>query len=290
MARVLIVGCGDLGLAIAERLVDRHAVFGLRRQLKDRQIANQPSLATSSNVSMLQGDVTDPASLQVLHELQPELILYCVAADAQTDAAYQAQYVNGLAHVLATQRENTALRHVFFVSSTRVYGQDTGEWLDESTPACPKDFGGRRLLQAEQLLSNEVWPATVLRLSGIYGPGRLRMIDLVKSQAWPAQNSWSNRIHREDAAAFTVFLMEQVLADKPILPCYIVSDDVPASLYEVLAWLANQMQMPLPPYAHQPASQGKRLSNALMRATGFRLEYSNFRLGYQALLASMAAL
>ncbi len=287
MAKILIVGFGDLGLAIAELLAVRHAVLGLRRQARNLQTYGQPSQSQSSNLSILQGDVTDPASLQVLHQLKPELILYCVAADAQTDAAYQAQYVNGLANVLATQQENTALRHVFFVSSTRVYGQDAGECLDDTSALSPMDFGGQRLLEAEQLLTNLACPTTALRLSGIYGPGRLRMINLAKSQTWPTINSWSNRIHRDDAAAFIVFLMEQVLAGQVVQTSYIVSDDAPVSLHEVLAWLADQMQIGIPSYAQQQASKGKRLANGLMRATGYQLKYPNFKVGYQALLASL---
>ena len=282
MSKILIVGCGDLGMAIAELLAYKHAVFGLRRQSQGQSLQGR-----SSNLSMLQGDVTDPASLQVLHGLKPELILYCVAADAQTDAAYQAQYVNGLANVLATQQQNTALRHVFFVSSTRVYGQDAGEYLDDTSPLSPMDFGGQRLLEAEQLLKNLACPTTALRLSGIYGPGRLRMINLAKSQAWPATNSWSNRIHRDDAAAFIVFLMEQVLAGQAVQTSYIVSDDAPASLHEVLAWLADQMKIGIPAYAQHDASKGKRLANGLMRSTGYQLKYPNFKVGYQALLASL---
>ena len=284
MAKILIVGCGDLGLAIGHLLADKHAVFGLRRQSQDKQSHGQPS-----NLSMLQGDVTDPASLQVLHELKAELILYCVAADAQTDAAYQAQYVNGLAHVLATQHQNTALRHVFFVSSTRVYGQDAGEYLDDTSLLSSVDFGGQRLQEAEQLLKNLACPATALRLSGIYGPGRLRMINLAKSQTWPEINSWSNRIHRDDAAAFIVFLMEQVLAGEAVQTSYIVTDDAPASLHEVLAWLADQMQIAIPANAQQEATKGKRLANGLMRATGFQLKYPNYKVGYQALLASLTS-
>jgi nucleoside-diphosphate-sugar epimerase len=269
-------------MAIAELLAYKHAVFGLRRQSQGQSLQGRPS-----NLSMLQGDVTDPASLQVLHGLKPELILYCVAADAQTDAAYQAQYVNGLANVLATQQQNTALRHVFFVSSTRVYGQDAGEYLDDTSPLSPMDFGGQRLLEAEQLLKNLACPTTALRLSGIYGPGRLRMINLAKSQAWPATNSWSNRIHRDDAAAFIVFLMEQVLAGQAVQTSYIVSDNAPASLHEVLAWLADQMKIGIPAYAQHDASKGKRLANGLMRSTGYQLKYPNFKVGYRALLASL---
>lgn len=280
MANILIVGCGDLGSAIAQRLVGRHAVIGLRRQLQ-----NQRWQAQQSNLRLLQGDVTDPASLHTLHAIKPEMVIYCVAADAQTDAAYQAQYVTGLANVLATQQANPALRWVFFVSSTRVYGAEAGEYLDESSPVRPNDFGGQRLLEAEQLLANLACPSTILRLSGLYGPGRLRMINMAASQSWPQQNGWSNRIHRDDAAAFTAFLLEQALAGQSVAPCYIVSDNTPAPVYEVLAYLADQLQVAKLPCWQAPPSAGKRLCNDLLRASGFTLRYPDYQSGYQALLA-----
>ena len=237
MAKILIVGCGDLGAAIAKRLVDEeHEVVGLRR-----------SIQTSPRMQMLQGDVADAASLQALVALMPEIVIYCVAASGQTDAAYQAQYVTGLKNILASQSRNQQLQHVFFVSSTRVYGQETTAILDESISALPADFGGERLLEAEQLLSSLPCNATTLRLSGIYGPGRLRMINLAKSpQQWPSKNSWSNRIHRDDAADFIVFLVQRILTEQAIASCYIVTDSKPVSQYEVLTWLAKKMQLALP--------------------------------------------
>ncbi|MES1988127.1 MAG: SDR family NAD(P)-dependent oxidoreductase, partial [Pseudomonadota bacterium] len=124
---------------------------------------------------------------------------------------------------------------------------------------------------------------------GIYGGGRLRMINLAKSpQNWPAQNSWSNRIHKDDAAAFMVFLALQVLASKPIGTCYIVTDSKPSSQYEVLSWIANQMQINSD--VTMPAIEGgKRLSNKSMLSTGFQLQYPDFMSGYRALLAATAA-
>jgi hypothetical protein len=83
--------------------------------------------------------------------------------------------------------------------------------------------------------------------------------------------------------------MEQVIAGKAVQTSYIVSDDAPASLHEVLAWLADQMQIGKPAYAQQDATKGKRLANGLMRATGFQLKYPNFKVGYQALLASLTS-
>ena len=275
MAKILIVGCGDLGTAIAKRLVDEeHEVIGLRRSVQ-----NLPRM------QMLQGDVTDVGSLKALVGLMPEVVIYCVAASGQTDATYQAQYVTGLKNILASQSRNQQLQHVFFVSSTRVYGQETTTLLDENISALPADFGGERLLEAEYLLKALPCSATALRLSGIYGPGRLRMINLAKSpQQWPLQNSWSNRIHRDDAADFVVFLVQRILTEQAIAPCYIVTDSKPVSQYEVLTWLAKKMQLALPANSSAEAQGGKRLSNQLMLSSGFQLKYPDFSVGYQALL------
>ena len=279
MAKVLIVGCGDLGSTVATQLSSMNIqVTGVRR-----------SDSAISGVEIIQADITDVSSLEVLKPIQPDILIYCVAANGQTDEQYKANYVDGLRNVLATQSENPILKHVFFVSSTRVYGQKTDALLDESMPAIAADFGGQRLLEAEALLNNLSCNTTILRLSGIYGAGRLRMINLAKSpQNWPAQNSWSNRIHKDDAAAFMVFLVLKVLASKPVGTCYIVTDSKPSTQYEVLSWIANQMQISSD--ITTPAIEGgKRLSNQSMLSTGFQLQYPDFMAGYRALLAATEA-
>jgi nucleoside-diphosphate-sugar epimerase len=202
MNQVLIVGCGDLGAEVANRLVPLGIkVTGVKR--KDKAIGD---------FEIIYADVTQATSLQSLRHIQPQILIYCVAADGQTDEQYKVHYVDGFKNVLDTQIDNNKLQHVFFVSSTRVYGQVTDSLLDESVAAIPADFGGQRLLEAEQLLKTVTCGSTVLRLSGIYGKSRLRMVNLAQSpENWP-KNSWSNRIHRDDAAAFILFLMQQILA------------------------------------------------------------------------------
>jgi nucleoside-diphosphate-sugar epimerase len=281
MAKILIVGCGDLGTEMALRLQQaRHELVGVR-------ISNKPLPA---GIQHIQADVTQLDSLQVLVTLNPQIIIYCIAAGAQTDAAYEAQYVSGLRNVLTTQTNNSKLQHVFFVSSTRVYGQVTTELLDDTATAVAADFGGERLLEAEALLQHLPCNSTVCRLSGIYGPGRLRMIRLAKSdQDWPLQNSWSNRIHRDDAAAFIVFLVEQALAAQALLAYYIVTDSKPVSQYEVLNWIAAKIQRPNYEPKQKPVAGGKRLSNMAMLASGFKLQYPDYQLGYQALLNEIGA-
>ncbi len=272
--RVLIAGYGDLGRAVSTTLLeDGLEVAALRRSGHSQQ----------DGVSLFRGDVTRPETLAALATIDPDILLYCVAADSQSDAHYRAQYVEGLRHVLAALTDSRGLRHVFFVSSTRVYGQATEALLSEEDPAVPADFGGERLLEAERLLDGLTCGHTALRLSGIYGPGRNRMIQLAASpDLWPAQNAWTNRIHRDDAAGFIVFLIRQVLRGQPPADCYIVTDSCPCPQYEVLQWLADRSGA-----GHAPATEpqgGKRLSNRRMLQTGFRLAYPDYRTGYAALL------
>jgi nucleoside-diphosphate-sugar epimerase len=278
-AKVLIVGYGDLGSEVARQLAHEGLnVTGVRRS------SNVSADHSGSNaIQIIAADVTKPELLTALNDVQPDIVIYCVAASGQTDAEYKSAYVDGLRNVLATQKGNSQLKHVFFVSSTRVYGQDTQAVLDESVPALPADFGGHRLLEAEHLLQTLSCGTTVLRLSGIYGPGRLRMLNLAKSpDNWPKQNVWSNRIHRDDAAAFMVFLIQQVLAGNTIQHCFIVTDSSPVPQYEVLSWLATELRAGKPEQIS--ASGGKRLSNKSMLETGFKLQYPDYKAGYRTLL------
>ena len=284
MTQVLIVGCGDLGSAIAKRLHPNHIVIGLRQSDKLLPLG----------IETIQADVTQPNSLKQLRNLHPNIIIYCIAASAQTDENYQAHYVTGLKNILATQNTNTHLQHVFFVSSTRVYGQNSAEILDETTPAIPADFGGERLLEAENLLKSmllnsstqgQACKSTSMRLSGIYGKGRLYLVNMAKDFAkWPKDNHWSNRVHRDDAANFIAFMVEKTAINQQVADLYIVTDDMPTQQHEILTWLANKQGVDTSSIQSPLAQGGKRLSNKRLHETGFKLQYPNYQAGYSDIL------
>ena len=272
--QLLIVGYGDLGSRVAELAIRQGMdVIGLCRSTRP----------ASANLRLISCDVTQPSTLAPLAQASPDFLIYCVAADAQTDASYQAQYVDGLKNVLQSLK-GAPLKHVFFVSSTRVYGQANDSLLDEDAPAVPADFGGERLLQAEQAALAHGTPATVLRLSGIYGPGRFRMLKLAQQpfESWP-QNSWTNRIYIDDAAGFIAHLINIRLNGLALHPCYIVTDSTPAPMHEVLNWLAKKMDLPSPP-GTLAINGGKRLDNHRLLETGYALRYPSFKKGYSELL------
>ncbi|MEO1947127.1 MAG: NAD-dependent epimerase/dehydratase family protein [Methylophilaceae bacterium] len=276
MTNVLIVGCGGLGGKVAELLSSvGHAVTGVR-------VSDKPAIAT---VNCIQADVTEETSLASLEQVFPDVVIYCVAANEQTDDSYRMHYVDGLRNILNTQSENANLQHVFFVSSTRVYGQKTKDLLDEATLAIPSDFGGERLLEAEQLLKEMSCGSTTIRLSGIYGAGRRYLINLAKApERWPQSNKWTNRIHWDDAARFIAFLCEQVIAGKTVEDCYIGTDDIPTLQHDVLRWLATKLSVTQPNIQIGNDVGGKRLSNQRLHDVGFQLVYESYQDGYSEML------
>jgi nucleoside-diphosphate-sugar epimerase len=197
--------------------------------------------------------------------------------------------VDGLQHLLQAL-DAKSLRRVLLVSSSAVYGDHHGDWVDERTPTAPMRFNGELLLQAEQWLAAQPVPSIVLRLAGLYGPGRLQLIDRLRAGQLRVPRTathWANRIHDDDAAAAIVHLLQ--LSDPQ--PLYLGADSTPLPidvLYDHLAALAG-----VPPPADGPPPAGigsKRLNNARLRESGFALQWPDARAGYAALVDARATI
>jgi nucleoside-diphosphate-sugar epimerase len=177
---------------------------------------------------------------------------------------------------------------VLFVSSSAVYGEHEGAWVDEDTAPHPLGFNGEVLLEAERRLAAQAVPATVVRLAGLYGPGRLQLLDRLRAGrvAVPRERPhWANRIHVDDAAAAIAHL----LLRPTVQPLYLGVDDTPLPLDVLYDHLAGLLGAPLPAAGAPPAGVGsKRLSNARLRASGFAPRWPDARVGYAALLAGDA--
>lgn len=272
--RVLLAGCGDLGLRVATRLLAAgDEVWALRRR---------PPPETVSGLRWLGADLTAPHTLAGLPTGITRLV-YLPAPEARDKASYRALFVDGLRHLLAAL-DGRALRRALLVSSSAVYGEHDGDWVDEDTPAAPLGFNGALLLEAEQWLAGQPVPSTVLRLAGLYGPGRLQLVDRLRAgqQRVPREvPHWANRIQIDDAAAAIVHLL-RLPAPAPL---YLGVDDTPLPLDELYDFIAQLVDAPLPAEGPAPAGVGsKRLSNARLRASGWAPEWADARDGYAALL------
>lgn len=288
---ILIAGCGDLGTRLGRRLAEAgHAVWGLRRS-PDKLPADVDGFHG------LAADLFDADALAESLRDAPfaavDRVVYATAASGFEDDAYRRAYVEGVRNLLrALDAAGLRPKRWVHVGSSSVYAQENGEWVDEDSPTEPEHFGGRRLLEGEALLdeatvAGQPLETVVLRLTGIYGPGRTRLIDSVRSGRARCYDPpvYSNRIHVDDAAA----ALEHLLFLAPVDDLYLGVDHEPAPDGEVKRWLAEQLGVADPPTAEpSPGSRAmrsnKRCRNARLVASGFRFRYPNYRVGYGELL------
>lgn len=271
---VLIAGCGDLGTqAGLDFAAAGQRVIGWRRSAE-----KLPPQIEGRSVDLTGGIPTIPDDTDV--------VVIALTADGRTETAYRATYYDGTANLLAAlTRDDVTPRRIVFVSSTAVYGNDDGGWIDEGTSPSPSTATGAVLRETEELLAERTPQAVLLRLSGIYGPGRTRLIDQVRGGTARAGSAphWTNRIHRDDAAAAIV----QIAGLEAPAPVYLGTDNEPALLGDVQEFVAAELEVSLGPGdAADSARQvtGKRCSNALLAASGFTFTYPTYREGYRAIL------
>ena len=279
--RLLIAGYGDLGMRVAHRVLQdpTNHVWGLRRTRPD-------DLDKMLGFSWFQADLSNPESMKNLPAGITH-ILFSAAPNVRTESDYRAVYFDGLRNVVQSAY-SSALKRVLFISSTAVYGENGDEWVNEETPVNPKNFNGRVLLEAEQWLSSfgreHALTTLNLRLSGIYGPGRMALLEKLKLGqvgAPPSGAHWSNRIHVDDAAAAIVHLMG---FEHP-QSTYLITDSTPLPMRTLYGALAQQVGGPIPSISESPAFVGsKRLSNAKLRETGFVFQWPDSRDGYRDII------
>ena len=279
--RRLIIGCGYLGRRVAARwIAGGDEVFALTRSEQNAAALRELGL------SPILGDVTDAVSLQALPDC--ETVLHAVGFDRSASASKREVYVDGLSNVL----EQLAGRYRRFiqVSSTSVYGQQAGEWVDEDSPAESQTESGEICRAAERLVLDRFSSdatnghRTVLRLSGIYGPDRLlsRIDALKNAQPLPgSEGGWLNLIHVDDAVEVVTTCSEA----KNVDPVYLVSDDRPILRGEYYRLLAKLVGAPEPIFdpdtiARHSRGINKRCRNRKMREQlRVQLQYSDIESG-----------
>lgn len=280
-ASVLIVGCGDVGSRLATQLLDNNwQVYGLRRSI-DRLPAGVIGVA---------GDLFNESCPAQWPKGPLDYLVYSAAATDHDEAGYQAAYVDGLKHTLSWLKQHGQQpKRLLFVSSSGVYGQSDGQWIDETSPAEASSYSGRIMLEAEQVALHSGIPASVVRLTGIYGPGREWMLSQVRNGYRVAIDPplYGNRIHVDDSAGLLAFLLKADLQGKPLDDRYIGVDDAPVPLAEVVDWLRERLGVTeWAAEASVRRAGSKRCSNARAKALGWEPRYPSYREGYGDILAA----
>ncbi|MEZ4256239.1 MAG: NAD-dependent epimerase/dehydratase family protein [Polyangiales bacterium] len=284
-----IIGAGYVGSALAEAL----RAMG-RRPLEVRRHTAPPAGAAAHGRAVAAADALDPTSLRALPGTPIEYLCFCIPAST-VPPGQPDPYVDGLRNCLAElDRRGATTTRVLLTSSTGVYEVGDGSWVDEETPTPGTAPRAARLHAAEALVRGRGASGVIARLSGIYGPGRTSLVEKVRdgSARTPRATRYTNRIHRDDAAGALAHLVALAAPE----PRYIVTDDEPAELGEVLRWIASELHRPVPPPEDAPgtgtpryrAEGNKRCRNAKLRGSGYTLRYPTYREGYAALLAGSA--
>jgi nucleoside-diphosphate-sugar epimerase len=277
---VLIAGCGDVGSRLGQQLsAAGWTVYGLRRT-----VASLPP-----GIRPVAGDLHDDARPPAWPSAPLDYLVYCAAPTDHDEAGYRAAYVDGLRRVLGwLAQQGQRPKRLLFVSSSGVYGQQQGEWVDETSPAEADSYSARIMREAEQLALHSGLPASLVRLTGIYGPGREWLLKQVR-QGYRVVSEpplYGNRIHVDDAAGLLAYLLQADARGVALDDCYIGVDDQPAPLHEVVAWLREQLNVSH--WSEQSTvrrSGSKRCSNVRARALGWAPQYPSYREGYRAILA-----
>src|SRR5471032_172632 len=276
---VLIAGCGDIGSRLATQLLVGHwQVHGLRRSVSRLPVG----------VTGIAGDLFSEQCPAEWPTGPLDYLVYSAAATEHDEAGYRAAYIEGLQHVLGwLEQHGQQPRRILFVSSSSVYVQQDGEWVDETSPTVASGFSGRLMLEAEQVALDSGMPASIVRLTGIYGPGRERLLTQVREGYHVAIDPplYGNRIHAEDAAGLLAFLLEADRRGVALDDRYIGVDDAPVPLAEVVGWLREYLGVT--EWAKDAAVRrtgSKRCSNARAKALGWVPRYASYREGYAAIL------
>lgn len=281
MGSKLIFGCGYLGARVARLwLAAGEDVYAVTRShARAEELSRQ-------GVRPLVGDVTTPDELPEFPAA--ESVLWAVGFDRHSGKTIQQVYVDGLHNVV--KRLPSSVSKFIYISSTGVYGQDDGQWVDEDSACQPIRSGGKACLAAEQL----VWQhqqAIILRLAGIYGPGRIpRRAELQAGQPMAATGSgYLNLIHVDDAAAVVV----KAAADAKPPALYVVSDGQPATRRQYYDELARLLHTSPPNFTSPSSDQSdrkragtnKRVRNRrMLDELQVRLQHPSFREGLAAII------
>ena len=289
--RVLIVGCGYVGLPLGKELVRQgHEVFGLRRS------ALAEAELKAAGIIPLHADITQPETLAKLPR-DFDWVVNCTASGGGGADDYRKIYLEGNRNLISWLADAPPKKFVF-TSSTSVYGQNDGSVVTEKSPVEPEADTAQVLVEAEKLLLAEVaerqFPAIVLRVAGIYGPGRGHWFkQFLRGEARIEGDGarWLNMIHREDLIGIII----AALRDATLGEIFNAADCEPVSQLKFFEWLAAELKRPLPPAVPADADlwrrrgvTNKRVSNAKLQAElKYEFQFPDFRAGYAPEIARL---
>jgi nucleoside-diphosphate-sugar epimerase len=291
--KTLIVGCGYIGTSLGAELSRQgHEVFGLRRN------SAAESQLKSAGIRHLTGDITNPRDLIRLPAPFDWIVNCAAASSAGAPENYRRVYLEGTRNLVSWLSVAPPAKFVY-TSSTSVYGQSDGSLVVEASPTKPEAETARILVETEQVLleaaRQDNFPAVILRIAGIYGPGRgywLKQFLSGEARIEGEGERILNMIHRDDVVGAVIAALKHA----PLPSVYNAVDNEPVSQLDFFKWLAERLGKPMPPFAAEDFEvnrkrgvTNKRVSNLrLRRQLGYEFKYPTFRQGYEAEIKKLA--
>ena len=289
MTRVAVLGCGYVGLELCRQLDAE--VVGVRRSNAGVRAIEE------TGATAVQADVTDSDALETVPDA--DVVVFAASSGGRGAGAAREVYVGGQRTALDhfAGRADPPERYVY-TSSTGVYGDHGGDWVDEETPLAPATEKTEVLAEAETVAlegaAEHGIDGTVARFGGLYGPDRYRLDRYVEG---PVTEGYLNMVHRDDAAGAVRFLIEEGAARGEVV---VVVDDGPVEKWAFADWLAGQCGEPAPPKrtveerlegdvsetVRRRLTTSKRCSNRKLRGLGYDFRYPTYREGYRAAIAA----
>ncbi|NNG82539.1 NAD-dependent epimerase/dehydratase family protein [Acinetobacter sp. ANC 5378] len=263
---ILFIGYGKTSRRVAKQLFEQgHQITTISRSPKTDEFATHL--------------IQDVHQLDLAPVPAIDWVYVLLSPSQSTVEAYQQTYIDSVAPIVAALKQHP-IQNVVVVSSTRVYGENKGERIDDDSIMQPSDEQGRLLLKMEQLYQQAFAEhCVVIRPTGIYGTSVARMIKLAEAtQSYP-QIHWSNRIHIDDLIRFLAQLIHVEHPEKS----YIVSNNQPIPLHEIIQWFQRQLHLP-ELVLESRKETGKRIFAKRMVETGFELEHEDCFGDYEKLL------
>ncbi len=285
----LIVGCGFLGWPLALKWVeqargsdDSAAAATVYATTRSQSRADEFSTA---GLSAIVADITKANDLKrALADLPSmDTIVFAVGMDRSRYSDIYDVYVEGLRRFIDSYPH--AIKHLIYVSSTGVYGDFAGDWVDEDSPTQPAREGGKACLKAEALLAESTQNWTVLRMAGLYGGSRVPTKTLIENRDWAklSPHGYLNLIHQSDAVA----AIAKTADIKPMQEIILCSDGNPPVRKEYYQHIADQFKTGPIPWPEQTevdpksrSANSKRISNEkMLKLLDLKLEHPDYQSG-----------
>lgn len=282
--RVLIVGCGYVGIPLGcELLRQGHEVWGLRRSPGAAQVLKD------AGIQPVVADISQPLGPGCLPG-QLDWVVNCVASGGGSATDYRAVYRDGMRHLLEALATSGVKKFVY-TSSTGVYGQNDGSVVKETSPVEPEAETAQVLVESEQLLlaaaRESKFPGVVLRVAGIYGPGRGHYFkQYLRNEARISGRGerFLNMIHRDDVVGVIMAALKNGRPGE----VYNAVDDEPVAEIHFFRWLSETLGKWLPPFNSEEETlvrkrgvTNKRVQNRRVKVElGYQFRFPTFRQGY----------